>query len=221
MERKMAIMFLGPPGSGKGTQAKMLADKFGFFHFITSQVGKDYINTHNDPETKMQMEIYKKGILFEPSWTLKVVKEKTQEIFNQGKGIVYDGSPRTLYEAERLYFFLAKLFGKENIRILEIAADGKELKKRLEKRLICSEESSHVFIRSGELYPGVSCPKDGGGILQERDLDKKELFETRMDEYKNRTVPGLEFLRNHHGVITINGEQSIENVHKEILSKLI
>jgi adenylate kinase len=219
MKKKTVIMFLGPPGSGKGTQAKLVADKFGFFHFISSQIGKSYIQTHNDPETQRQLAIYKKGLLFEPPWLLKVVKEKTQQIFDQGKSIVYDGSPRTLFEAEGLLPFLIDLFGRENIKIIEIAVDEKELRRRLGKRLICDRESSHVFIRSERLYPGISCPQ-GDGVLQERDLDKKELFETRMNEYKNRTIPALEFLKEHHKVITVNGEQSIENVNKEILKKL-
>ena len=219
MNEKRAILVLGPPGSGKGTQAKLVAEKLGLFHFITSEIGKNYIKTHSDSKTQRQMEIYKKGALFKPPWLLKIVKKKTQEIFSQSNGIVYDGSPRTIYEAEGLYPFLVNLFGKENIKIIEIKANEKELEKRLEKRLICDKNSSHVFIRSEKLYAGVSCP-EGDGVLKKRDLDKKELFETRMNEYKNRTLPALDFLKRNYQVITINGEQSIEKVYKEILEKI-
>lgn len=212
-------MFLGPPGSGKGTQAKIFAEKFGFFHFITSQMGKDYIATHDDPETKKQMELYKKGILYDPIWLANVIKEKTLEVFKNYQGIVYDGSPRTLYEAKFLYKFLGELIGVENMLVVEIVVGEEELKKRLAKRLICDKNSDHVFIRSEELNLGDKCP-EGDGVLSERDLDKPELFDTRIAEYKNRTVPGLEFIKKNHSVITVNGDQSIENVQKDIAKRL-
>ncbi len=219
MMGKKAIMVLGPPGSGKGTQAKLIAEKLGFFHFITSQVGKDYIATHNDSETQKQMDLYKNGILFDPAWLEKVIKEKTQEIFKDYSGIVYDGSPRTLYEAEFLYQFLSGLIGTANMSIVEIDVGDEELKKRLAKRLICSKNSNHVFIRSEKLKTGNSCP-EGDGILSERDLDKPELFDTRMAEYNNRTLFGLNFLKKTHSVITVNGEQFIEEVKNDIFEAL-
>ena len=219
MTGKKAIMVLGPPGSGKGTQAKLIAEKLGFFHFITSSIGKDYIASHDDPETKKQMENYKKGLLYDPSWLMRVLKEKTEEVLRNNKGIVYDGSPRTLPEAKFLYKLLSNLIGKKNILIIEINVGDEELKKRLAKRLICSKNSSHVFIRSEKLKPGDPCP-EGDGILSERDLDKPELFETRLAEYRNRTLPGLDFLKKMHPVITINGEQTIEEVQNDISEAL-
>lgn len=217
-----ALMVLGPPGSGKGTQIKLLADKFGFNHFISSQIGRDYISSHNDAETIRQKERYEKGLLFDERWMFDRVKEKTEEIFKQGlnNGIIYDGSPRTLYEADKLYNFLAELIGKGNLRIIEIRVSEEEIIKRLEKRLICGDSSEHVFIRSEKLFSGSSCP-ECGGILKERDLDKKEVIKIRLEEYKNKTLPGLEFLKKNHDVLTINGEQNIEEVHKEIMRKLI
>ncbi|PIQ69547.1 MAG: hypothetical protein COV90_00885 [Candidatus Tagabacteria bacterium CG11_big_fil_rev_8_21_14_0_20_41_11] len=219
MTGKKAIMVLGPPGSGKGTQAKLIAEKLGFFHFITSTVGKEYIATHDDPETKKQMENYKAGVLFDPPWLMKVIEEKTEEVFNGHGGIVYDGSPRTLPEAGFLYDLLSKNIGTGNISVIEVDVGDEELKKRLAKRLICSKSSSHVFIRSEKLNPGDPCP-EGDGVLSERDLDKPELFDTRLAEYRNRTLPGLEFLKKMHSVITVNGEQSIEEVQNDILEAL-
>lgn len=216
---KKAIMVLGPPGSGKGTQAKLLAGKFGFFHFITSQVGKDYIATHDDPETQKQMENYKTGLLYDPPWVIKVIKEKTEEVFKNYNGIVYDGSPRTLPEAEFLYQFLSDLIGKKNIKIIEVAINDEETKKRLAKRLICDKNSEHVFIRSEKLKAGDFCP-EGDGVLSERDLDNPDLFTKRISEYRNQTIPALNFLKNNYTVITINGEQSIENVYQDIIKSL-
>lgn len=191
IENFSVFMVLGPPGSGKGTQIKLLADKLGFFHFISSKIGREHIKTHNNLETLKQKKRYDTGLLFDAEWMFKVVKEKTEEIFNDKdncKGIIYDGSPRTLYEAKNLYDFLLKLIGKENIKIIEIDVNEKELRKRIKKR--------------------------------KRDLDKEEIFNVRIRVYKEETLPGLEFLKKKHKIIVINGDQSIEKVHEEIMRKL-
>jgi len=216
------VIIQGPPGSGKGTQSKILADRFGFYHFTTSQVIKEFMRNRDDPETLKQKENYDNGLLMDPPWVLNVVKEKTLEILEENggkKGIIYDGSPRTLYEAENLFDFLEKLVGKKNIKVIKLEVSEEELKRRLEKRLICGNSGDHVFIRSDDLEPGSPCP-EGDGVLSKRDLDKKELFPTRISEYKNRTIPGLEFLKARVGVIAVNGEQSIENVQREIIKKV-
>ena len=190
-ENFSVFLVLGPPGSGKGTQIKLLSGKLGFLHFISSEVGKEYIKTHNDQETLRQKERYDKGLLFEPEWMFRVAKEKTEEILNDKdncKGIIYDGSPRTLYEAENLYDFLVELIDKENIKIIEIDVKEEELRKRIKKR--------------------------------KRDLDKEEIFNVRIRVYKEETLPGLEFLKKHHEVLVIDGNQTIEKVHKDIMEKL-
>lgn len=221
-EKFQVIIIQGPPGSGKGTQAELLAKKLGYYHFISSREAKEYMKTHNDSETKRQKEHYKKGLLFDPDWIFKVVKERSEEIFEQkgGEGgIIYDGSPRTLYEAKNLYDFWLGIIGRENIKALKINVGDGELKERARKRLICDKSEYHVFSRSETLRPGSPCPK-GDGILKERDLDKEEVFYTRINEYKSRTVPGLDFLKKKHGIIEINGEQSPEKVHREIIKAL-
>lgn len=215
MNKKEAIIILGKPGSGKGTQARLLAEKLGYFHFLTSQIGKEYIVSHNDPETKKQEENYKAGILFEPAWLFRVVTEKTKEIFGRYVGVVYDGSPRTLYEVERFLPFLEDSIGKENIFVFEINVSDAELKKRLAKRLICTTNAEHVFIRSENLTVGSQCP-EGDGILETRDLDEKNLFDVRMSEYYNRTAPAIDYLRRNYRFFSINGEQPIEEVAKDI-----
>lgn len=182
---------LGAPGSGKGTQIKLLAEKLGFFHFVSSQIGKDYIKSHDDIETKEQEKRYASGLLWDSNWLLKIVKDKTEEIIKDGdnhKGIIYDGSPRTLSEAEELLNFLSEKIGRENIKMIEIDVGEDELRRRIRER--------------------------------KRDIDKEEIFNVRIKAYKEETLPALEFLKNNIGAITINGNQSVEAVHKEIMQKL-
>src|SRR3989344_8072621 len=112
MDKKIAIFLFGRPASGKGTQAKIVADKTGLYHFTTSREGKEYINTHSDEQTKRQAELYKSGKLFEPEWTSLVVLEKTREIIKTIKGIIYDGTPRTPNESQTGFSEVNEFFGE-------------------------------------------------------------------------------------------------------------
>ncbi len=118
---KKAIFVLGPPNSGKGTQAELLAKKLGFYHFITSKEGLNYISAHrDDPETLKQEKNYRSGLLYDPEWLVKrVLKERTTEILKNNSGIIYDGSPRTLFESQKLFIFLSEAIGKEKILVVE------------------------------------------------------------------------------------------------------
>ena len=218
-----AVIIQGPPGSGKGTQAKLLAEKTGYYHFTSSREAKEYMKSHDDPETLKQKENYAKGLLFDPEWIFKVVKERSREIYEKSGGrggIIYDGSPRTLYEAENLYEFLTRLAGEEGVSVVIINVGENELKKRVANRLICDNSAFHVFVRAEGLKPGSPCP-EGDGVLRERELDDESVFATRMSEFRKRTVPALDYLRKRHGkVVEINGERSVEEVSRDIAEAL-
>lgn len=216
---RVAILIIGIFASGKGTQAELLAKKYNLYHFVTSKEGKNYIDTHDDPETKKQLELYKKGILYEPEWLWRVQSERVREIFEEGKGIIFDGSPRTLYEAERLPALLVDLYGKENVKAIELVVGVKESKARLEKRVVCSNNHSHAFIKREGRDVGDPCPK-GDGVLEKRDLDRPEVVAERIKEFEERTRPAIDFLKKNYGLIEINGEQSVEDVHKDVVKAL-
>jgi adenylate kinase len=218
-----ALCVLGPPNSGKGTQSKKLAEKLGFFHFITSKIGKEWIETHDDAKTKEQKERYGKGLLFDPAWLFNVVITKTKEIAGGISGIIYDGSPRTLFEAEKISEFWVDNYGLENFWVVYLDVSVDELRRRFEKRLVCDKDPSHVFIRGENLRLNGACPESGcGGILLRRDLDVKEVVDTRFRVFKEQTLPGAEYLKKHYpeNVIVINGERPIDDVYEEILFAL-
>ncbi|MDD5033015.1 MAG: nucleoside monophosphate kinase [Candidatus Pacebacteria bacterium] len=220
LQKKQAILVIGAPASGKGTQAELLAKKAGYYHFITSKEGKDYLAANkSDPETAKQEELYKSGKLFDPEWIFSVVKKRVNQIFEGGeKGIVFDGSPRTLFEAQNLLVFLSSLIGSENIKVIEVAVPEEELKRRTGERLVCDKNASHVFsTRLSDAKEGQKCP-ECEGVLRRRDLDS--VFETRIENYRARTLPALEYLRKHGIVIAIDGERPVEEIHRDIVSRL-
>src|SRR3989344_2662592 len=118
--KKWAVFLIGPPGSGKGTQADLLAERFGLVHIQTSKLGEAKINDSelikNNPEIAEIKKQYDKGELFPPPWIVKIVLDKAKEIADKGQGIIFSGSPRTIYEAENEMPYFENLYGKENIK---------------------------------------------------------------------------------------------------------
>lgn len=221
---KKIIILIGPIGSGKDTQADILADKLHLFRLRTSQLLENRFNNikSNDPDyDKLQKEksLWTGGILNTPEWVLSVVKEKVEEVASGGQGIIFSGSPRTLFEAEGLMPFLEKLYGKKTIRIFLISLNEGESLKRNSKRLICKQNLHPINPELAE--KGITkCPIDGSKLMT-RVLDKPETIKVRYQEYLNRTAPILDYLKDQgFKIVNINGEQTIENVFKEILSKL-
>lgn len=215
---KKVIFLIGPPGSGKGTQGKLLAQKTGFYRFITSMEGKQCIAENpDDAENRRQVENYKTGKLFDPEWLLnRVLKERTEKILKKEdvRGIIYEGSPRTLFEAEKFLDILAQMIGKDNIFVVVIEISDDEVRKRAGERVVCNKNEDHyITTRFSDLKPGDKCPQCDGTLIK-RDLDSE--VGARIEQYKNRTVPGIEYLKKTHPVIVVNGEQSIENVWKDL-----
>lgn len=222
MKEFKIYFFLGPPGSGKGTQIKMMANELGIYHFITSKVGGEYIKNHpEDARAQEQKTRFDSGLLWEAEWMFGVVSEKINELMNDPKisGVIFDGSPRTLFEAEHLYDLIVNKIGKDNLKIINLKIDETKLIDRIDKRIICSNGADHVFIRSEGIREGVPCPH-GDGMLQKRHLDDPEIFKVRLNQYRQETVPGLDYLRTKHNVIDIDGDQPIEQVQVEILKKI-
>src|SRR3989344_4239192 len=122
--KKWAVILIGPPGSGKGTQAELLAKKFGLFHLETSKLGEETINNSElvkiDTEVAEAKRLYDKGELFPPPWTVKITVAKLRELASQGMGIVFSGSPRTLHEAENELPVLEEAYGKDNVRPINL-----------------------------------------------------------------------------------------------------
>jgi len=221
--KKWAVFLIGPPGSGKGTQADLLAKRFGLVHVQTSKLGEEKINNQelikNDPEIAEVKRLYDKGELFPPPWTVKIVLEKVQELVNQGKGIIFSGSPRTIYEIEQELPYFENLFGKENIKVLNVKINEEESIIRNSHRKVC-KANGHP-IPNFEQFKNIQvCPQDGSEIII-RSLDTPETIKTRNEVYHRRTEPILAFLKGKgYNVIDINGEQPIDKVFQDILAEI-
>ena len=221
-KRNFVFIVFGPPGSGKSTQAKILANKFSLVEFDTGQVIEKVIfdpQKARDPLIKKQRERFSQGKLCQPSWVAKIVSQEIKKIHQKGKGIVFSGSPRTIYEAKRIIPLLEKLYGQESIFVFLLKVPEKISIFRNTHRRVCSLCGA-ALIYNQETKKLTRCPCCGGE-LKERVLDNKKTIKERLKKYREETKPVLKYLLSRKiKVIPINGEPMPEEVSQEIIAKI-
>ncbi len=215
------ILLIGPPGAGKGTQADLLSEDFAFLHFETSKIIEEKFQKAeaSDKEMIEQYELFKTGKLNDPKLVRKWVMEELGKIGKNRKSIVFSSSPRTIFEAEGEVPLLESLYGKENVYPINIEISDAESIKRNSNRRIC-KANRHPIPNFPEFAGIKSCPKDGSEVVT-RILDDPEIIKVRYATYLKETKPVLDFLEKRgYGIIEINGDQTIEAVHNDIMNKL-
>lgn len=211
------IILIGPIGSGKGTQANIIAKKFGLIHIETSKLLEEKFKTVDSSDQKMveQKHLWESGILNDPAWVTEVLLEEARRLAGEGSGIVLSSSPRTLFEAEKEMPIFEEIFGKENILAFNITLSEEESIKRNSGRRIC-EKNRHPIPNFPQFKDSTTCPEDGSKLIT-RELDKPEVIKVRYQEYIKRTYPILGYLQDHnYKIVKINGEQPIDNVAEDI-----
>ncbi|OGM91370.1 hypothetical protein A2999_02695 [Candidatus Wolfebacteria bacterium RIFCSPLOWO2_01_FULL_38_11] len=225
----LAIIIFGPPGSGKGTQAQLLADKLDYVHFDTGRYIREllYNPKFNKNKTiKKERQLNKSGKLNTTPWVLKIVDKKIDEINRLKKGIILSGSPRTILEAfgnnknRGIMKVLEKDYGKKNIFIFVLNIPEKESIKRNSHRLICSVCRSPILgiIKRCNIKICPFC----GGKLESRFDDKKEIVVQRMKEYRRQTYPIIKELKKRKfKIININAAAMPYKIYSQISKKIL
>ena len=220
--RKIAIILYGPPGSGKGTQANLLADNLGLIHFDT---GKFLESIWYDPKRQKEKLVQREKKFFEggqlstPSFVAKEVIKEIKNISKADWGLVFSGSPRTVYEAEQEMPVLEKLYGRKNIFIFVLKLSPQMSIKRNSARLICRTCGYGLLTAYYSKNP-KHCPVCGGKFYK-RTLDKPEIIKVRLKEYYNRTEPVFAFLTNRgYKLYDINAAPAPYKVFEKILKRI-
>jgi adenylate kinase len=207
-----ALIFLGPPGAGKGTQAKQIAQSCGVPHLSTGDMFRDAVSrgTELGRQAKPIME---RGELVPDDLVMKLVEERLSRP-DCAKGFVFDGFPRTLGQAARLDSILEKRgFGKPVV--IDFAVSAEKLLRRLTGRWTCSV--------GGEIYniydappkvPGI-CDVDGGKLVQRAD-DRPEVVKERLVAYERQTKPLTDYYRRQGVLDAIDAGASVEEVHRAL-----
>lgn len=212
----MNLLFMGPPGAGKGTQAETIVNEFGIPHISTGDAFRLAIK-QGTPVGMKAKEYMDQGLLVPDDVTVGIVRERLQQP-DCAKGFLLDGFPRTLSQAESLDELLDSM-GRKLDHVINLKVDRNKLLARLTGRRICKScgATYHVIFNP----PGQEgvCDKCGGELYQRSD-DNEESVGTRLDEYINKTAPLLKFYEDKGLLRQVDGEQEIDAVSKEIVSLL-
>ena len=210
----MYIVFLGAPGAGKGTQAVNVAEELGITAIATGDLFRQAIERGDELGNKVKKYV-ENGELVPDEITAQVVLEQMASPDCQ-KGVLFDGFPRSLTQAEVLDQALAKL-GNQIDWVVYIKVEEKELVRRLSGRRVCRQCQTPYGWRDS--HQDGKCCKCGGELYQRPD-DNTETVKSRLDVYFNKTAPLIEYYRRQGKLLEVDGEGSVEDVTKRISSTL-
>lgn len=212
----MNIIFMGPPGAGKGTQAEKIVSDFGIPHISTGDAFR-LAMSEGTPMGAKAKDYVDKGLLVPDDITIGIVRERIQHE-DCRKGFLLDGFPRTIMQAEALDEIMKSLENQID-HVINLNVDRNFLMVRLTGRWICKSCGStyHVLFNSPK-QEGI-CDKCSG-VLYQRSDDTAEKVGTRLDEYINKTAPLLHYYESKGLLRQVNGEQDIVEVTSQISTLL-
>ncbi len=204
----MNLVLLGAPGAGKGTQAVKIAEAYGIPHISTGDIFRKNIS-EKTPIGIIAKRYIDNGQLVPDEVVVEIVAQRLLED-DAKNGYLLDGFPRTLAQAKAL----DKITSLDTV--INIAVDLNALADRLTGRRVCQEckQSFHISTMKSEYCPGC------GGKLIQRDDDKIETVNARLEVYTAQTAPLIEYYENQGKLVTVDGMKSIDGVFEEISEAL-
>jgi len=212
----MNIILLGPPGAGKGTQARHLVDTRDMVQLSTGDMLRDAKSSGSEMGQKVA-EVMARGDLVTDDIVIGLIREKLSEA-NAG-GFIFDGFPRTLGQAVALDVLL-KECGQSLASVIEMKVDDAALVARITGRSTCAS--------CGEVYHDITKPQPadgkcvncGGTEFSRRADDNAESLRQRLMEYYKKTSPLLGYYFAHNKLVSVDGLASIDKVQSEIANIL-
>jgi len=206
------LVMLGPPGAGKGTQAKTLAASRGIPHISTGDMLREAVAAGTEIGLRAR-SVMEKGQLVSDDIIVGVVKERLAKADARG-GFLLDGFPRTVPQAQALDAIVA---GRDPLVVVEIAVADEELVRRLTSRRVCSACGVNAGVPGpGEPVPSV-CAACGGALTQRAD-DREDVIRERLRVYARDTRPLLDYYRDRPTFRSVNGAQAPGAVGADLAS---
>jgi len=212
----MNVILLGPQGSGKGTQAELLVQKYGLNYVEMGKILRSIAESDNT-YAGIVKETIDKGELVPDEYVRLIAWDHINKQ-DKEKGFLFDGYPRSLEQFEYLEDMLRK-FGKKIDWVIYLYISPEESIRRLSARRIC-EKCGEIFnlVTNPPKNPEI-CDKCGGKLTQRED-DQPGAIKRRLELFNERTKPILEKARQENILMEVNGERPIEQIHEEIVSRL-
>lgn len=212
----MNIILFGPPGAGKGTQAKKMVDYYRIPQISTGDILR--ANVREGTELGLAAKKYMdKGELVPDEVLIGIIKNRLKEQDCE-KGFILDGYPRTIPQADALAVILDEI-DKPIDAVLNLEVPDEELVERISGRLMCNCGASYHRTFNPPKKDEI-CDICGGKVFQRAD-DKEEAVKTRLSVYKKQTEPLIDYYAKQGVLITLDGTKDIDEVFEEIKAVLV
>ncbi len=211
------IILIGPPGAGKGTQAKILVEKHNMVQLSTGDMLREARNSDSDLGHEVAA-IMDSGGLVSDDIVTRLIAEKLEQSKNTG-GVIFDGYPRTLGQADALAELLEKA-GMKLDAVLELRVDDEILVDRISGRFTCGQCGAVYHEKTHPLKDGKHCDVCGSTDMKRRADDNPEALRTRLLAYYKETSPLIGYYYAKKLLKVVNGLSEIETVSESIENTL-
>jgi adenylate kinase len=203
------LVFLGPPGAGKGTQAKLLSQRMGFLHLSTGDLLREAVKNQT-PLGKKAKEYMDRGELVPDELIVQLIEETMPKDGN----VILDGFPRTVNQALALEEML-KGKGEKISKVLFFDVPDEVIIDRLSGRRVCSKCGAVYHVKYNQPKIEGVCDLCGGSLVQ-RDDDKEEVVKKRLEVYRKQTQPLIEFYQDRGIIYRLDAEKGVEELFEEV-----
>lgn len=215
----MNIIMLGAPGTGKGTVAGILTEKLGWPQVSTGDIFRKHIKEGTELG-KLAEKYISKGNLVPDDVTVQLIENRLKDEDVQ-KGIILDGFPRTVKQAEELNKLLAEKGEKVDL-VINLTTPKEEIIERIVNRRVCSNpecKTIYNIILNPPKQEGI-CDKCGHEIVQRKD-DNVETVEARLDGYFKQTSPLVEYYEKQGNLYTATVSREINKMGKDVAQEIV
>jgi adenylate kinase len=203
------LVFLGPPGAGKGTQAKLLSQRMGFLHLSTGDLLREAVKNQT-PLGKKAKEYMDRGELVPDELIVQLIEETMPKDGN----VILDGFPRTVNQALALEEML-RVKGEKISKVLFFDVPDEVIIDRLSGRRVCSKCGAVYHVKYNPPKVEGVCDLCGGTLVQ-RDDDKEEVVRKRLEVYRKQTQPLIEFYHERGIIYKLDAGKGVEELFEEV-----
>jgi adenylate kinase len=207
----MKLIFIGPPGSGKGTQAKRLASSHGLPHISTGDILREAIAEGTELGRKAA-PVIASGALVSDDLMVGIIRDRLKKPDAQ-KGFILDGYPRTVVQAEKLENLVGN--GKGDLRVLQLLVPDDVIVKRIALRRSCPQCGTIYHLETAPPKNDLLCDRDGTELLARPD-DNEQAIRKRLDTFHEQTLPVATFYKAKSVLRQVDGVGPVDEVFERI-----
>ncbi len=209
----MRVIFIGPPGSGKGTQAKRLASIHGIPHISTGDILRDAVADGTELGRKAA-PIMKEGKLVPDDLMVGIIRDRLAKA-DARKGFILDGFPRTLVQAEKLDTLVGGGNGSRDLRVLQLLVPDDVIVKRIALRRSCPECGAIYHLETAPPANDLVCDRCGAEVVARPD-DTEQAVRKRLESFHRQTLPVATFYKTKSILREVDGVGPVDEVFERI-----